>query len=374
VTAGWNIVEYRGRRGLEQLETDWRRLYAAMPLRTTFHAYDAHLAYVDHLMVAPEQLRCLVLDDGCQVRAICPLESRTDRALGAPIGVWGTPWHPHWPLSDIICPEDDARRAFIPTAADHLRCDPEGRSLLVLGPVPENSVIWEGLRDLDTHGHCAHREREPFVFDCERTFEELTSRLSKHFRKELKRCGKRLASLADVSYQTVTDGADYGPLFEAFLEVEGSGWKGEAGTRSAIRLHPEYVAFYRRLAANLGAGDACEINALFAEGRCIAGEFCMRTGEEYAALKIGYDERYARLSPGHLLGARTLERSCSNPQIKRFNQLSDAEWLRVWRADTIATRQAHVAIGGLSGRPLVAALRFRYGPGRRVARRLRHRG
>ena len=91
VTPAWNIVEYRGRAGLLRLEADWRRLYAAMPQRTSYHVYEAHLAYVDHLMAAPDELRCLALGDGQKVRAICLLEPKVDRNLGRPVRVWRSP-------------------------------------------------------------------------------------------------------------------------------------------------------------------------------------------------------------------------------------------------------------------------------------------
>jgi hypothetical protein len=366
VTAPWTIVEYRGRTGLTRLEQDWRRLYAAMPLRTTFHAYDAQLAYVDHLSSAPERLRCLALRDGERVRAIALLEPRTERVLGVPVPVWGTPYHPHWPFSDIVCPDDDARRAFLPAAADYLR-RMRSRRVLVLGPLPESSVVWQGLAGLPARRYCVHRVAEPYVFDCEKTFAELVAALSRSFRKDLRRCARNLDLLSDVRYESVTDGGDYGPLLAAFLRVEESGWKGAAGAGSAVGLHPELVAFYTALAKGLGAGDACEINALFADGHCIAGEFCMRTGGEYAALKCAYDERYARVSPGHLLAAHTLERCCDDPRIKRFNQLSDAVWLHVWRAGTAPAQQVHVATG-LWGGGVIALLRFRFDHGRRLAR------
>lgn len=367
----WKIVERRGREGLKLLEADWKRLYAAMPLRTVFHAYETHAAYLECLAGAPGRFRFLVLTDGRQVRAICPLEARMDRTLGLPLRVWGTPHHPHWPLSDVICPEDEARRALLPAVADFLKAGPGARRLLAVGPLPQKSVIWEGLRSLPQDAYCAHVALEPFVFDCERSFDELMSRLSKRFRSHLRTSGNRLASRADVRLETADDAAELAPLFDAFVSVEASGWKGENGTRSAIRLHPSYLSFYRGLARTFGGRDGCEINALFAEGRCIAGEFCMRTGEEYACLKSGYDESYARLSPGHLLLARTLERCCLDPQIKRFNQLSDASWLGVWHPDTVALQQVHVALGKWSGPPLTAAWRFRFGPGRRMMRWLR---
>lgn len=369
----WSIVEYRGREALQCLAVDWKRLYGAMPLRTAFHAFEAHEAYLDCLAAAPGRFRFLVLTDGRQVRAICPLEARVDRALGLPLPVWGTPHHPHWPFSDVICPEDEARRALLPAVVDFLKRGPEAWRLLVLGPLPQESVIWEGLRSLRQDAYCAHVPVEPFVFDCEKSFDELLSRLSKHFRKQLRNHGNRLASLADVRFETADGETELAPLLEAFLSVEASGWKGENGTRSAVQLHPSYLSFYRDLARTLGEGDGCEINALFAEGRCIAGELCMRTGEEYACLKIGYDESYARLSPGHLLHARTLERCCVDPRIRRYNQLSDASWLGAWHPGTVALQQVHVALGRWPGPPLIGLLRFRFGRGRRMARWLRGR-
>ncbi len=341
-----------------------------MPRRTVFHSFDAHVAYVENFMERPELLLCLVLFDGDQARAICPLEQRIDRSLRLPIRVWGTPWHPHWPLSDAICPEDDARRAMLPLLVEHLQHRSNRAHMLVLGPFLEPSVLLDGLTDLTGASHSSHVGMQPFVFDCEQPFEELMARLPRHFRKELRRCGRRLASLEGVRFESVDADGDIERAFEEFLDLESSGWKGRTGSGTAIKLNPRYVAFYRALARDLDAGDGCEINLLRAEGRCIAGEFCLRTGREYAALKIGYDETYSSLGPGQLLAARTLERCCMDPRIARYNQLSDAAWLRVWRAGSESTRQIHIALGRL-GRPLAAALDFRFGYGRAVVRRAR---
>ena len=373
VRGRWDILEYPGRDALPRLEADWRRLTGAMPQRTAFHLFDAHAAYLAHLAASPERFRCLVLTDGRDARAICPLESRVDRVLGVPIRVWGTPFGPHWPLSDVICPEDEARRALLPAVASYLRRRPQGGRLLVLGPLPQLSGLWEGLPRIRTSTSCSHVAAEPYVFDCERPFEELTGRLSKHFRKHLRNCGNRLASLADARFETASCDGGAPSLLDAFLDVEASGWKGEQGTGSAIRLHPALLSFYRAMATTFGGGDHGEINALFADGRCVAAEYCVRTGEGYACLKIGYDETYARLSPGHLLHAKTLERCCLDPGIKRYDQLSDAAWLGVWHPGTVALQQTYVSLGRWSGPPLAALLRLRFGSGRRVARWLRAR-
>ena len=367
----WSVVEYKGRAALERLEADWRRLYSSMPLRTSAHLYEANLAYFDHLMASPEQYRCLALSDGRRVRAICPLEARADTALGIPVAVWAIPHHPLTPVADAICPDDDARRVLMPAVAAFLRQNPEGRRLLVLGPAPPESALWDGVRRMGPLGCCTHVTELLDVFDCEKPFEEVMSRLTKHFRRNLRSHRNKLSRLEDVRFETAAEEDDLGPAFEAFLDIEAAGWKGEKGTRSAIRFKPNQPAFFRAVASTFDNGDRCEINALRVGGRCIASEFCLRTGVEYSRIKIGYDEDYARLGPGQLLMEATLERLYRDPNVKRFNMMSDSGWLEDWRPDKLALQQAHVALGRWSGVPLVALLRLRFGRGRDIARWLR---
>jgi hypothetical protein len=377
LTMTWRIVEYRGRSGLERLEDDWRRLYAEMPARSRYHAYEAHLAYAGNFMAAPDRLRYLALSDGERVRAICPLEAAQDTSLRIPIPVWRLPWHLHWRVTDVLCPDSEARKALIPAVARFLRQDPEGRRLLVLGPLPEDSDVWDGLHGMRPGEYCLHMTRPSFFLDCETTYDELLGGLTKHFRRNLRSHRNKLESLEDVRFVTASGRAGLealGAELNAFMTVEASGWKGQGGTGSAVRLHPELAAFYRDLAAAIsGSEDRCEINSLYVEGRCVASQFCVRTGQDYAILKIGYDEAYARLGPGQLLFDTTLERCCSDPEIKRLDLVGDASWCKDWHTAERSMQQAHVAIGRWSGRPLVALVRFRFDRGRRIVGWLRDR-
>jgi hypothetical protein len=367
---GWSIVEHRGREAFEQLAADWDRLCDAMPQRTAYQACAAQRAYAELLMDEPDRWRCLVLRDAHAVRAICPLEARTDDVLGPGLAVWGVPWHPHLLVSDVICPEDDARRVLVPALAEYLRREPAGGRLAVLGPLPAGSVLWDGLRRLAPLDYCLQPAEPCDVFDCGRPFDELMARLSKHFRRNLRAHRKKLASFADVRFVTATgDGLD--AAFETFIAVEASGWKGASGVGSAVALHPHLLAFYRRLAAN--TRDRCEINLLVADGRCLAAQFCVVSGEQYSILKIGYDEAYARIGPGLLLLETTLERCCTDPAIKRMSLVTDGAWQRDWRPDVVAMQRVYLGLGRWSARPLVALLDLRFGPARALVTRVRER-
>jgi hypothetical protein len=368
----WSIVEYRGRPGLEQLEADWKRLYAAMPGRSRYHAYEAQLAYLNHLCAAPSLSRYLALTDGRSVRAICPLEAVHDTSLRFPLRAWALPSHDHWLATDVIAPDDEARLALFPAVVDFLRRHPESRGLLVLRPTPESTNLREGLRWMRESEHCESLTIPSNFFDCAVPYDLLMERLTKHFRRNLRSHGNKIQSLADVRFVNVVGQEALEAELDTFLAVEASGWKGRDGAGSAIRLHPNLVAFYRDLARTMhGPEDRCEINALYAEGRCIASQFCVRTGEEYTILKIAYDEAFARLGPGQVLLEKTLERCCDDPGITRLDLVSDASWFKDWQTQKIPMLQAYVAINRLYGRPLISLLGFRYGAARNIVRRIR---
>ena len=370
--ATWTISEVRGRAGLKRLEGDWRRLYDAMADRTVFHTFEAHLAYADHLMDAPERLRCLVLSDGRQVRAIAVLEARLDRSLRIPVPVWGLPFHPHFPLADIVCPEDEARQVFLPAARRYLRRHSGGRSLFAIGPLLETSVLWDGLRDLDGKDYVVDDAGSVHVIDAMESFDDYTARLDSKFRRKMRRARRRLDELPGVLYVSAASPEDVVAEYEAFLDLEASGWKGASGTGSAVKLHPRLIAFYGDLATSMHpASGRCEINSIYADGRCIASHLCMLTGSECASLKIAYDSDFAQFSPGQQLLQRFLERCSVDPAIARVSFVSDADWQRVWHPRAVALRRGYVALDPFAGRLLISLSRMRFGPARRIVRRLR---
>ena len=283
--------------------------------------------------------------------------------------VWKLPIPPLMRMRDIICPEDEARSAFIPLLADHLRKRPEGCRLLDLGPLPERSVLWEGLRKLGPGRFCTERVQGMHVLDCTRPHDELVAERSGHFRHNLRRYRKRLDALADVRFVTVTDDADLAAAYETFLDLESSGWKGAAG--SSIRSCRGWPAFFRSLLSLPAGGDRCEIHQLHAEGRCIAALLGMRVGAEYVGLKTCYDEEYGRVAPGSLLLEYVVQRCCQDPEVDRMNWLNEAAWQLPWRPGAVAMQHTYIALGRWSAVPLIALLRLRYGHVRRLVRRIR---
>lgn len=90
-----------------------------------------------------------------------------------------------------------------------------------------------------------------------------------------------------------------------FLALEASGWKGEAG--SALARIPADTAYIQALVAEFAAIDRLQIDSLLLDGAPIAMGLLIENAGTRHFLKIAYDERHARLSPGRALTIAMLQ-------------------------------------------------------------------
>jgi len=359
VTRNWIILEYDGLEGFADLKFDWDRIVSEIPDRASLNSHASYLAYLRNLKPAGGRFVCFALSDGERIRAICPLEERWDSILGFQARMWVSS-RGHEFFMDVMCPPDDAEKALLPTLSQHIQSMPGPPAWIVFDRILENSAAWRCLSAIDSRRYCAIPVGSSDFFDCSRSFQDLTSQLSRNFRGNLRKARNKLANLADVQFVHATDRESLEREFPIFLEVEGSGWKGMSGIEyGAIRSRKRLQGFYWDLVRSSGDPVRCEINALYAEKRCIASELCVRGGTEYAIYKIGYDERYSKVAPGQLLLEKTLERCCLDPGITRLNLVSDSAWHRDWRVDAIPGYSVHVGIGRWSTPLLVAMLSMR---------------
>jgi hypothetical protein len=168
---------------------------------------------------------------------------------------------------------------------------------------------------------------------------------------------------------TVRDPPGLDTELDTFMNLEASGWKGDTGTRTALRVRTGSPGYYHHLAAHLtGAADHCEINSLYANGACIASMLSTRTGSTHSSLKICYDETHHKLSVGMLLLESVIGRCFADPEIQQVDFVSPSSWFRGWTSSLVPLQLVYVNLDGWSGRLLIALMNLRYGPLRRVAR------
>ncbi len=103
----------------------------------------------------------------------------------------------------------------------------------------------------------------------------------------------------------VADRSGEPAAWEAFLTLEASGWKADAGT--ALASSAGDAAFFRRMCAGMSATGHLELVALEAGGRTAAMECHLIERRATFVIKIAYSADLHRYSPGYLLGVRVLD-------------------------------------------------------------------
>jgi len=170
---------------------------------------------------------------------------------------------------------------------------------LVLRGVPAHHPVAEALLKGAKHVHVL-KTWQRAALDLSGDFESwMTNNFDHKRRKELKRLKARLAEQGTLVLHELIPGGDLASHIRAFLTVEASGWKGERGTAMASDSDAA-----RGLSAGLAAmhrEDKVRFWTLRLDGQPVASLFALVNGGDVVLGKIGYDEAFAKFSPGVLL-------------------------------------------------------------------------
>ncbi len=144
--------------------------------------------------------------------------------------------------------------------------------------------------------------------------EEALAVKAKH-RRELDRKRRRLEDELGAPLEIV-DLAEDAAAVEKFLALEASGWKGRSGTALAS-MHGD-AAFFRAICSSFRELGRLHLLSLQADGEPVAMACNLRAGQGVFCLKIAFDERWRRYSPGAQL---VLD------HLSWFAHGSDAAWM-----------------------------------------------
>lgn len=148
-------------------------------------------------------------------------------------------------------------------------------------------------------------------------------------RSDFRRAQRHAASFGEVSFEMLAPTPDeLELLLEEAYTVECAGWKGATGT--ALSRDTTRGTFYRRYA--LAAAEQGQLRLCFMRiaGQAIAMQFAIECDNRFWLLKIGYDETYARCSPGTLLMLYSV-RYAATKGLQSYELLGSAEpWTSQW--------------------------------------------
>ncbi|ODA32699.1 GNAT family N-acetyltransferase [Planctopirus hydrillae] len=117
-----------------------------------------------------------------------------------------------------------------------------------------------------------------------------------HHRQELRRQRRRLAEQGQFETLELNAGENVDPWVDLFLQLEGGGWKGQQQTAlSSLSHHAQWFRDVCRAAQERGQ---LMMLGLFLNGQAIAVKCNFLAGDGGFTFKIGFDEAYAKFSPG----------------------------------------------------------------------------
>jgi CelD/BcsL family acetyltransferase involved in cellulose biosynthesis len=134
--------------------------------------------------------------------------------------------------------------------------------------------------------------------------------------KEMRRLRRRLADGGRLTLEALPRGGDVEGWLREFLALEASGWKGRSGTALDCRTADREFLLAVGLAAH--HRERLDLLALRLDGRPVAMKLNVRAAPGAFALKIAFDEAFARFSPGVLLEL---------DNIRRLHEAPDVAWM-----------------------------------------------
>lgn len=152
-------------------------------------------------------------------------------------------------------------------------------------------------------------------------------------KRNLRRLRKQISEVGELRVDQIVEPAQLPNALEHFLHIEASGWKGQGHAATAISVNPELQAFYSNLLSPDLRGITPEINLLWSNDQCIAAQFGLRTNKCLSLLKIGYNDEFARFSPGYLLLESVLADAPARG-IETLSLVTSPPWADRWHPDT----------------------------------------
>jgi hypothetical protein len=340
------------------------------------------LPALQNLTDAPSLELLLVLDESTSPAGLCgvfPLE-RSSSYRGLPLASLRMWQHKYVFLcTPLICRDNvhgTVRCLLKWLASTDASCDVMSlQGMRADGPFA--SALMQALGELGRpHFEEGRHARALLEVDAAQTSSVyLDNALSKKKSKEYRRLAQRLSEQGDMRFDRLQPGADVQPWLDEFLSLESSGWKGREG--SAFASTEADRRYFTGIVTEAHARGRLGLFALRLDGVAIAMK-CNFVGPDGAwSFKIGFEEKYAKYSPGVLLELENIRSafddrieprfpwmdSCAKPDHPMIDHL--------WRAGRVIETRV-MAGGGWRGKCLVKYMPALLKLKRRLQRLLRH--
>ena len=323
---------YRGFEGLDRLAPEWSALVEAMPGARFNHFPEWYRAYLTSLEPDPGRLWFVAARRGPNLAAVCPLHFQDFQFGAFRPRLLGSIEDDQMQLSDFVFAQSTENRDLLYSLTQWLRNQHDIRwdELRLRKVSAESSIAYSARARLPSRT-VALRYYASAYFRTEGTFEQATPAMSAKFKSNLRRRNRIARENAPLRHQVYRRPGELDEGFRIFLDLEASGWKGEAGAGSAIKCQPPMLGFYSALMRDFGARGECVFNVLWHGDRPVAAQFCLQIGKTLNILKIGFSEAHSKFAPGLLMLERVIQQACDDPGIDVVHLVNEPQWATFFR-------------------------------------------
>jgi len=329
---GLTFKLFRGREGLEQLAPPWKDLADSLPGARFVHYPQWYRAYITSLEPNPQLVQFVAAYRNEQLIGVLPLQFQSNLTRWLRPRILGTIDHDEMQSSDFVFARTAENADLIYQLVAWLR---RNNALswheMRLRKVRADSAIAHCMRAQSPKATIALCHDGSGYFNTNTTYDKATSEISGTFKRNLRRLARRAENDAPLRFESYRAKEQLEAAFATFVDIEASGWKGDAGSSSAIKCRPDMLAFYRTLVSEYGASGSCIINVLWQGDVPVAGQFCLKTGTTLNILKIGFSDAHSSFAPGNLLLERTLQRACDDPETEIVSLVNQPSWAARFR-------------------------------------------
>ncbi|HEY2379864.1 MAG TPA: GNAT family N-acetyltransferase [Terriglobia bacterium] len=165
--------------------------------------------------------------------------------------------------------------------------------------------------------------------DLDSSWIEPEKKLSASRRSSLRRAQRKAEEIGPIEYEILSPEPDQlKDLLARSLQIEAASWKGRGG--SALLSDGERRQFFEQYTAIACERGVLRLCFMKIGGQAIATQIAVECGGGFWLLKVGYDEEFARCSPGNLLMLETLRYAVSRG-LNTYEFLGSAEpWTEIW--------------------------------------------
>lgn len=292
----------------------WRALAETATDPNPFFGPDFLMPFLEDM--GPEKIRLCAVSDRTTGRWMMAAPFGPRRlGLGIPAATaWASEYGPlGTPLFDRSAPAETGG-IFLKLAARTV-----GLPLVAFPYLPLDCAAAPVLKTASWHPREAHPEARAGHDGGAEGERQFTKAFSGKRRKELPRLIRRLTEQGEVRLES-TRKEDAVRMFETFLQLEASGWKGKKGT--ALLNDPASTRFARRMIAARAEMDGVRIDTFSVSGKAIGMLVILLEGDHAFSWKIAFDEDYAHFSPGSQVALYALEQNLRDRHLKGGDSLA----------------------------------------------------